>query len=630
MSRADGPHQDRARLDRRLLAGVLISVAVAGGASGMVVGNRTQGAPLVGAGVGVVASVALMLALRPVSIRLVALVVTTVSGALLVRFGSLDGSLLSGDQGALAWVVATVATFVLCDRIGTAAQLPLLAPDEPVAAPHRPADPDGRHLLRLLPLLALAVVAVAVVITPLALPHMSDRSSAGEGPRFSESAEGGAVLRSSDRLDTTTRPDNSDEVVLSIQADFGTFWRGETFDVWDGRSWTRSADARMPVFGEVVPAADDPGAAGPVVNEQRIEVEATYADIVFAAASAVEVDAGPRQLAQRPDGTLLTSGAAMGRGAAYTVTSRRAVVDEARLRAAEGEIPADVLGRYAEAPTTTDRVREAATRVTAGADTTYDKIRALERWMGRRVEYSLDAPLPPTDVDVVDHFLFEAEQGWCQQVASSLVVMARANGIPARLVTGFVPGTRDRVTGAYQVRAVDYHAWAEVWFPEVGWVAFDPTADVPLAGADRAEPTVAEWLADHAVVLFLGLAALVAVGGPLVVLVRRWSARRATAPTTWAGGADARLASVGEALWRPRGPGETATAYAADLAEHLDRSDLAAVGRAVDDALFAPRPPSGDAMASADAALADAEATVPTGRAARRVAGAAAGGPTPG
>ena len=156
----------------------------------------------------------------------------------------------------------------------------------------------------------------ALLKAGLALPHMSDRSSAGEGPRFSESAEGGAVLRSSDRLDTTTRPDNSDEVVLSIQADFGTFWRGETFDVWDGRSWTRSADARMPVFGEVVPAADDPGAAGPVVNEQRIEVEATYADIVFAAASAVEVDAGPRQLAQRPDGTLLTSGAAMGRGAA--------------------------------------------------------------------------------------------------------------------------------------------------------------------------------------------------------------------------------------------------------------------------------------------------------------------------
>jgi len=72
--------------------------------------------------------------------------------------------------------------------------------------------------------------------------------------------------------------------------------------------------------------------------------------------------------------------------------------------------------------------------------------------------------------------------------------MLRTQGIPARLATGYVAGTRDRIAGVWEVRASDAHAWAEVWFPESGWQAFDPTADVPLAG-DSAVPTVGAQLA---------------------------------------------------------------------------------------------------------------------------------------
>ena len=63
-----------------------------------------------------------------------------------------------------------------------------------------------------------------------------------------------------------------------------------------------------------------------------------------------------------------------------------------------------------------------------------------------------------------------------------MVVLARSVGIPARLVTGFVPGEQDPVTGTYTVRAKHAHAWAEVWFAGIGWGPFDPTASVPLAG----------------------------------------------------------------------------------------------------------------------------------------------------
>ena len=60
--------------------------------------------------------------------------------------------------------------------------------------------------------------------------------------------------------------------------------------------------------------------------------------------------------------------------------------------------------------------------------------------------------------------------------------MLRELGIPARLAVGYTPGERNPFTGLYEVKASDAHAWAEVYFPGIGWQGFDPTAKVPLAG----------------------------------------------------------------------------------------------------------------------------------------------------
>ena len=59
--------------------------------------------------------------------------------------------------------------------------------------------------------------------------------------------------------------------------------------------------------------------------------------------------------------------------------------------------------------------------------------------------------------------------------------MLRTQGVPTRVATGYAAGTRDRIAGVYEVRASDAHAWVEVWFPETGWQAFDPTASVPFS-----------------------------------------------------------------------------------------------------------------------------------------------------
>jgi transglutaminase-like putative cysteine protease len=90
--------------------------------------------------------------------------------------------------------------------------------------------------------------------------------------------------------------------------------------------------------------------------------------------------------------------------------------------------------------------------------------------------YSLAAP--PLGHDSVDEFLFDTKIGYCEHFSSSFTFLMRAAGIPARVVTGYVGGYRNRVGDYWLVRQSDAHAWSEVWLPGRGWTRVDPTAAV--------------------------------------------------------------------------------------------------------------------------------------------------------
>lgn len=90
--------------------------------------------------------------------------------------------------------------------------------------------------------------------------------------------------------------------------------------------------------------------------------------------------------------------------------------------------------------------------------------------------YTLATPL--LGRNSVDEFLFEQKAGYCEHFSSAFVVLMRAAGIPARVVTGYVGGYRNPLGNYWQVRRSDAHAWAEVWLAGRGWVRMDPTAAV--------------------------------------------------------------------------------------------------------------------------------------------------------
>jgi hypothetical protein len=106
---------------------------------------------------------------------------------------------------------------------------------------------------------------------------------------------------------------------------------------------------------------------------------------------------------------------------------------------------------------------------------------AVQDWLRANTVYDLSVAREPEGVDAVDHFLFETRRGFCEHIASAMAVLLRAADVPTRIATGYGPGQRNPLTGYFEVRQSDAHAWVEVLLPGMGWMTFDPTFGVPSA-----------------------------------------------------------------------------------------------------------------------------------------------------
>lgn len=164
----------------------------------------------------------------------------------------------------------------------------------------------------------------------------------------------------------------------------------------------------------------------------------------------------------------------------YEITSRISVATEDALReTAVSDLPSIIVSRYTQLPDTVpQRIYDLANEIAGEFDNPYDQAQALQQYL-RQFPYSLDVPAPPPNRDPVDYFLFELQEGYCDYYASSMVVMARALGLPARLSTGFVV-QRPNEDGVQTIYQINGHSWAEIYFPEYGWVEFEPTATFPV------------------------------------------------------------------------------------------------------------------------------------------------------
>ncbi|WP_284199643.1 transglutaminase-like domain-containing protein [Alicyclobacillus sacchari] len=148
--------------------------------------------------------------------------------------------------------------------------------------------------------------------------------------------------------------------------------------------------------------------------------------------------------------------------------------------ALKGAIPADVLANDLQLPSALPKaVATLAQRTVqeAHATTEYGMVTSLISYLRTHEEYTTtDVPKPAVGQDYVAQFLFQTHRGYCDNFSSALAVMLRTLGVPTRWVTGFAVSSANQ-TGAdtYLVTDADAHAWVEVYFPEYGWIPFDPT-----------------------------------------------------------------------------------------------------------------------------------------------------------
>ena len=129
--------------------------------------------------------------------------------------------------------------------------------------------------------------------------------------------------------------------------------------------------------------------------------------------------------------------------------------------------------RYMELPDDiTGRVKDLSREITGRFDTPFEKARAIEVFLKLNYDYDASFTPAPEDWEPNDWFLFESEEGICGNFASAFVVLARASDIPARMAVGYFvrAGVGDQFV--YESQA---HAWAEVGFENLGWIAFDAT-----------------------------------------------------------------------------------------------------------------------------------------------------------
>lgn len=292
----------------------------------------------------------------------------------------------------------------------------------------------------------------------------------------------------------------SDQEVMIVRCKEPLLWRGQTFDLYLGQGWSSSIKQREEIVihaevsgrrtrrlppGLTLPRGrfntfeippdinGETRASVKRVEQSYLQVLAVRSNTIFAAAEPERVSFNVTGPIIRSGGGLRTNSFYMGT-AFYKVTSLVSTATPAQLRKAGNEYPEEILAHYTETPQSAWQVEKLAKRITAGRTNAYDKAIAIQRYLETHYTYDLNAPAVPRGEDAVTYFMLKSKRGYCDIFASAMAIMARQVGIPARWVTGFATGEPNPVEGTYHVRAKDAHAWAELYFPGYGWIAFDP------------------------------------------------------------------------------------------------------------------------------------------------------------
>jgi protein-glutamine gamma-glutamyltransferase len=297
----------------------------------------------------------------------------------------------------------------------------------------------------------------------------------------------------------------------------GIKWRGVGLTSFDGKQWFNDNTAQT----VLLPVSTSPGFLSHFVVQDasawrsrvrhplqyRVLLSALTTDVIFAAYFPSELSGRLRFITY--DETLSLRNPPHGYAPfGYDVISDAELPPPASLRLASPDLPQDIRQIYLRLPDKIDpRIADLAQKVSALATNNYDRAFAMQLYLRNNFGYSLDPPaIQPSDP--VGSFLFNSKTGYCEYFAAAMALMARTQGIPSRVVNGFQTGSFNQLGGDFVVRARDAHSWVEIYFPNYGWIPFDPTPADPnpaMGGGwgamddyiDAANLFWGEWVIDY-------------------------------------------------------------------------------------------------------------------------------------
>lgn len=247
-------------------------------------------------------------------------------------------------------------------------------------------------------------------------------------------------------------------------------YKGATYDLFQAsQEWRRSPTLQDRMM------KDDFGLFKIQDAEPRgwvdVWVEPLGVSSLFIPVEAVAADVNAPSLKVDEGGAILFGRSALG------VDYRVAVGESASSMAVEPDEESAALDQGGITPRIAALAQEAM-----GAGSAAERAERLEQYLVSQYEYTLDV-LGRGGDSAIEAFLFQDRRGHCELFASSMVLMLRSQGIPARLVTGFLGGQQNRLEDYFMVRQSNAHAWVEAYLPNLGWTVFEPTPPSGLPGA---------------------------------------------------------------------------------------------------------------------------------------------------
>ena len=262
------------------------------------------------------------------------------------------------------------------------------------------------------------------------------------------------------------------------------YWRGITFDHYDGIRWRKLHSGSIPLSREKK--------SGRFLVNKAANLDQAFQQLIYlepmadtntlfttGKVEAIELPGRPKWLPSSRRDLRIDAYGDFSYYARHNIAFRYLVhskMDQPTVSLLEKATPVlnYKLARYIQTPDYSLNTYRLAYKIVRGAKNRYEQVQAVRKYLQKNYRYTLNRK-SAGDQPPLEDFLFTNREGHCEYFSTAMVILLRILKIPARSVNGFHGGHWNQIGKYLVIRQGDAHSWMEVHFGQYGWIPFDPT-----------------------------------------------------------------------------------------------------------------------------------------------------------